>query len=395
MSDTVVRIAARGDGITSSGKFAAMTAPGDTVADGKLVAKGPHHQDPPCRHFPQCGGCQLQHLDDAAYAGFCEDRVRYALVQKELETDIRSAHLSPPKTRRRASLKAMNAGGRVLLGFNEGRSHRIVDMAECHVLHPDIFALLDPLRKLLGGPLKLERQGSAQMTLTDQGIDLGLAGVDSFGLEAAEALPVFAQQHGLARLTIDDGMGPEPRYEPQPVTITLSGVPVAFPPGAFLQATEDGEAALIAAAREAVGEGALLDLFAGLGTFSFALAQGRPVTAAEADRSAVLSLMGAAKRSSNDVTAEHRDLYRNPYQAKELEPFGAALLDPPRSGAQAQAEALAASAIRSIAYVSCNPDTFARDARILVDGGFSLDWVQPVGQFRWSTHVELCAAFTR
>lgn len=395
MSEEIVRIAARGDGITQSGKFVAGTAPGDTVDNGKLITKGPHHQQAPCQHFPKCGGCQLQHLDDESYGGFCEDRVRYALAQKDLQTEIRAAILSPPRTRRRTSLKAMKAGGRILIGFNEGRSHRIVDMAKCHILHPELFALVAPLRKLLGGPLKLEKQGAIQMTMTDQGIDLGLAGVDSFGLEAAEALPAFAAENSLARLTIDDGLGHEPRYEPQPVTITLSGQPVAFPPGAFLQATQDGEAALIAAAKEAAGEGPFLDLFAGLGTFSFVFAETADVTAVEADRNAILSVMAAAKRSNGAVAAEHRDLYRNPYQGKELAPYGTVLLDPPRSGAQAQAEALAQAGPTNIAYVSCNPDTFARDARILVDGGYALEWVQPVGQFRWSTHVELCAAFTR
>ncbi|NNC48002.1 MAG: class I SAM-dependent RNA methyltransferase [Sphingomonas sp.] len=395
MSEQIIRIAARGDGITASGKFVSGTAPGDTVDNGKIVAKGPHHQDPPCRHFPQCGGCQLQHLDDESYAAFCEDRVRYALMQKDLETTIRPAYLSPPRSRRRASLKAARIGKRIAIGFSESRSHRIVDMTECHILRPELFALIDALRGLLGGPLDMGRTAAIQMTMVDQGIDLTIAGVEADGLEAAEALPAFAEKYGLARLSLDEGLGPEPRFEPRPVTITLSGNAVAFPSGNFLQATEDCEAALLAAARDAAGQGPLLDLFAGLGTFSFGLADKGEVTAAEADRNAILSLMAAAKRTSSSISAQHRDLYRNPYQADELAPYATVVLDPPRSGAQAQCETLAQGGPANIAYVSCNPDTFARDAQVLVAGGYQLAWVQPVGQFRWSTHVELCAAFCR
>ncbi|MDQ3075033.1 MAG: class I SAM-dependent RNA methyltransferase, partial [Pseudomonadota bacterium] len=182
---------------------------------------------------------------------------------------------------------------------------------------------------------------------------------------------------------------PEPRYEPGPVTISLSGHRVAFPSGAFLQATADGEAALVAAVREAVGPASRpLDLFAGLGTFALAL--NGEVTAAEAARDAVLALMATRR-----VMAIHRDLYRRPFDPAELSPHDAVILDPPRSGALEQVRHLAASSVARIAYVSCNPATFARDAEILVAGGYSLGWVKPVGQFRWSTHVELASAFSR
>ena len=302
---------------------------------------------------------------------------------------FRAAHLSPPRTRRRASLRAMRAGGRVLIGFNAARSHDIVDMLECHVLEPRLFALVAPLRKLLGTMMAPKRSADVQLTLTDQGVDVALKGVTVDGLEAVEALTAFCERHRLARLTIDEGYGPEPRYEPGPVTITLSGTPVAFPSGAFLQATADGEAALVAAVREAVGGAQRpLDLFAGLGTFAMAL--GGAVTAAEAARDAVLAMMATRR-----VTAVHRDLYRRPYETAELAVHDAAVLDPPRSGAAEQVSRLATSTVARIAYVSCNPATFARDAEVLVAGGYRLDWVRPVGQFRWSTHVELAAAFSR
>lgn len=232
------------------------------------------------------------------------------------------------------------------------------------------------------------------MTVADQGVDLLISGVDPEGLAAAEAITDFALAHKLARFSIDEGYGPEPRWEPEPVTVTLSGVAVNLPEGAFLQATVDGEAALVGAVRGVVaGASHVADLFAGLGTFSFA-APGA-VVAVEGARDAILALQMAAKRTGRTVTAEHRDLYRRPLTAQDLSRFDAVIVDPPRAGAKEQVEALAASAVPVIAYVSCNPATFARDAKLLVDGGYRLEHIQPVGQFRWSTHVELAARFRR
>ena len=392
MSEPIVRIAARGDGVTASGRHIAFAVPGDLLLDDGTIEPGPGHQSPPCRHFPTCGGCQLQHLTDAAYADYCISRVAGALAQHGLATEIRAPHLSPPRTRRRATLRALKAGGRVLIGFNETGSNRVVDMMECHILHPRLFELLVPLRKLLATMLPHKRTAEIQLALVDQGPDLMLMGVEIEGLEAVEALTAFSERHRLARLAIDDGYGAEVRYEPRPATITLGQIPVPLPVGAFLPATDDGEAALVAAVCEAtVGARNTADLFAGLGTFALSL-EG-PVTAAEAGRGPVLALKSAAAAAGKTIVAEHRDLYRRPYDARELAAFDAVVLDPPRAGAQEQVRELAASAVPRIAYVSCNPATFARDAEILASGGYRLDWVRPVGQFRWSTHVELASAF--
>ncbi|MDP9424433.1 MAG: class I SAM-dependent RNA methyltransferase [Pseudomonadota bacterium] len=394
MSEPIVRIAARGDGVTAAGRHVAFAVPGDMLLDDGTLEKGPGHQAPPCRHFPECGGCQLQHLTDSAYADYCMVRVAGALAQHGLETEVRQPHLSPPRTRRRATLRALKAGGRVLIGFNEAGSNRIVDMAECHILHPRLFGLLAPLRSLLANILPAKRTGDVHLTLADQGPDVMLKGVEVAGLEAIEAVTAFCESTGLGRLSIDEGLGPEPRFEPQPVMVTLGGIAVPLPIGAFLQATEDGEAALVDAVREATaGAERTADLFAGLGTFALSL-DGQ-VTAAEASREAILSLKLASARAGKLVQTDHRDLYRRPYDAKELAAFEAVILDPPRAGAQEQVRELAASSVRCIAYVSCNPATFGRDAEILAKGGYKLDWVQPVGQFRWSTHVELAAAFSR
>ena len=370
--DPVVRLAARGDGATASGRFIPFAAPGDSVADDGSIVPGPHHSTPPCRHFPECGGCQLQHVDDEAYGDYLTDRIVSALA---------APSEAPP-------------GGQVLLGFNAQASHRIVDMRECHILHPQLFALVAPLRTLLAGLLSPRGGGEVRMTLAEQGPDLLLERIKVEGLAATEQVTAFAAEHRLARLAIDDGYGPQTLWEPEPVTIRLGPVSVPLPYGAFLQATAEGEAALVAAVADAMGEARIIaDLFAGLGTFALSL-PGR-IFAAEGARDAALALKSAANLAQRPVFVDHRDLFRRPLDREELARFEAVILDPPRAGAKDQVASLAASPVAKIAYVSCNPATFARDAATLIAGGYGLSWVKPVGQFRWSTHVELAACFER
>ena len=394
-AETIIRIASRGDGVTQSGRHFPLTAPGDLVAPDGSITAGPHRAVPPCRHFPECGGCQVQQLDDEAFAAFLVDRVASALAAQGLSIpEILPPHISPPNSRRRASLRAERRGKQMLLGFNAEASHRIIDMRECYILRPELFALVASLRKLMGELLGPRGGGGVRMTLADQGPDILLEKVAVEGLEANEALARFAETHKIARLALDDGFGAQTRWEPEPVTITLGGIPVALPHGAFLQATEEGEQALVVAVREAVGPARIVaDLFAGLGTFALSL-EGR-ILAAEGARDAALALKAAANRAQRQVFVDHRDLFRRPYDEKELGRFEAVVLDPPRAGAREQVPLLARSAVPRIAYVSCNPATFARDAKALIDGGCRLDWVKPVGQFRWSTHVELVACFSR
>lgn len=396
MNDIIVRVAARGEGVTADGRHAAFAAPGDTLAADGIVVAGPHHQVPPCRHFPTCGGCQLQHLYDESYAGFLTDRIAGALAAQRLKAPIRAPLLSPPRTRRRATLQAeaknRTGGGALQLGFSARASHDIVDLRECWILTPTLFALVAPLRKLLARALT----GRARVHLTelDQGVEVLVEGKLAEGLAVTEAITAFCAAHGLARFAIDDGIGAETRWEPEAVTIALGGVAVPFPAGGFLQATREGEAALVAAVREAVGAAMMTaDLFAGLGTFALSL-PGK-VYAAEAGRDAIFALKAGAAQAGRAVFAEHRDLFRRPLTSVECDRFQAIVLDPPRAGAKEQVAQLAASKVPVIGYVSCNPSSFARDAEVLCKNGFVLDWVQPVGQFRWSTHVELAARFSR
>ena len=413
-AEEIIRIAAKGDGVTASGRFAWGTAPGDLLhADGS-VERGPHHVDPPCRHFGRCGGCQLQQLDEASLADFVEARVSNASSAQELGAEhITPPHLSPLASRRRASLRAESSQGRVVIGYREARSHRLVELSECPVLRPEIVEILPALRKLLiklgqgqvapkakGKPGKhahAKLAADLELTVTDQGLDLGIKGLAAEGLALTELLLDFARDHALARLTLDAGYGPDTVWEPEPVTVTLSGVAVPFPPGAFLQATVDGEAALVAAAREwLAGSATVLDLFSGLGTFAFALAGPETkVLAAEAERAAHLACKAAAGRTGLPVHALHRDLFRNPLLPDELNRFAAVLLDPPRAGAREQVERIADSTVDRVVYISCNPASWAKDAAMLVDAGFRLAELRPVGQFRWSTHVELASLFLR
>ncbi len=402
MSDTseIVGLAAKGDGITADGKHVRRSVPGDRVSPDGEIMRGPHHIDPACQHFDKCGGCQLQHADDTVLANFVRDRVVNAAKGQGIEIgEVLDQHLSPPQSRRRATLHAMRMRGGAVLGYREAGSHRVVDLAECPVLVPQLTQLIAPLRAFVAeyGP---RANVDIALSLCDQGVDLGLTNFPLEGLEPTEAALDFAREHALARLSIDQGYGAETVWEPEPATITLSGQPVAMPAGAFLQATSDAQERLVGDAKEWLGEARLIaDLFSGLGTFAFALftdgPKGRKVLAVEADQAAHLACKSAASFTGGRVLAMHRDLFRNPLTAVELSGFDAVLLDPPRAGARSQVAQIAESELARCVYVSCNPSSWARDAAMLSEGGFKLSKVRPVGQFRWSNHVELVSLFER
>jgi 23S rRNA (uracil1939-C5)-methyltransferase len=394
----IVRIAAKGEGATADGRYAELAAPGDVIeADGSLT-KGPNHVEPPCRHFPACGGCQLQHLSESALATYVFDRaIGAAKGQDIVSGKVTPPHLSPANSRRRATLHAQGIGKRVVIGFREQGSHKIIDMRECHVLAPEMVAIVGALRTLLEGWGDRKLGVDVELAMADQGLSVGLKGLKVEGLKRTEALLDFSRDNELARLTIDSGYGPEGVWEPEPVTITLGGTAVSLPPGAFLQATRDGEAVLAQAAREWVGDApTVADLFSGLGTFAFALASATTkVLAVEAARDTHLACQSAARMNGRPVHCLHRDLFRNPLRVEELDRFAAVLLDPPRSGAQEQVDQIAASTVPRVVYISCNAASWARDAVRLIAGGYRLAEVRPVGQFRWSTHVELASLFVR
>lgn len=394
----IIRVAAKGEGQAEDGRYVALAAPGDILEQDGTLTRGPDHVDPPCRHFPTCGGCQLQHLSERALADYVFTRVEGAARGQGLEPPAaHPPHLSPPHTRRRATLHAQAIGKRVVIGFREQGSHKIVDMRECHVLVPEIFALVAPLRQLLEGWSDRKLAVDIDLVLADQGVAVGLSGVTADNLARTEALLDFARIHALARLTLDSGYGHESTWEPDPTTVTVGGTPVGLPSGAFLQATRDGEDTLTGAAREwLAGSATVADLFSGLGTFAFALAGPKTkVLAVEAARNAHLACQSAARSMGRPVHALHRDLFRNPLRTEELDRFAAVVLDPPRAGAKEQIDQIATSRVPKVCYISCNPASWAKDATVLIAGGYRLAELRAVGQFRWSTHVELASLFLR
>jgi 23S rRNA (uracil1939-C5)-methyltransferase len=396
-NDLIIRVAARGDGVTADGRYVAYAAPGDRIDEAGGLIHGDRHVTPICPHFMLCGGCQLQHLDDQALSTFVSERITHALATQGVKAaSIMPTHLSPNASRRRVALRSAFAGKNFQLGFSTEKSHRIIDIKQCDVMAPELFALLAPLRAFLEPFVDRNRQIQIKLALVDQGVDILIENWVANNLSRHEAISAFAQEHKLARLSLDEGYGPVPFWEPEPVTMSFDGVAVAYPPYGFVQATHDGEAALSAAVADIVGDAPVVaDLFSGLGTFALRLAATRKVYAAEAERGVIAGLQAAAGRAGRAVHAEHRDLFRRPLDPSELNRFGAVVLDPPRAGARDQVAQLAQSTVAKIAYVSCNPASFARDAKMLVEKGYQLQRIWPVGQFRWSSHVEMVGEFTR
>lgn len=399
MSDCnlIIRVAARGDGVTADGRYVAHSAPGDRLDPAGGLIHGPHHVAAPCRHFALCGGCQLQHLDEPSLGRFVSDRLVHALAAQHIEArQVMPVHLSPPHARRRIAVRSAWAGKQFQIGFSTEKSHRIIDLAQCDVMHPDLYRLLEPLRKFLAPRVDRKRQLQIKLALVEQGTDMLIENWTADDLASHEALSEFASANTLARLSLDEGYGPTTFYEPEPVRVTLGGVAVGYPPYGFLQATPDGEAALVAAVDSILGDAATVaDLFAGLGTFSLSLNRSRRYYAAEADLAPITALQQAGARAGCGLFTEHRDLFRRPLSAAELNKFDAIILDPPRAGAKEQIAELARCNVATIAYVSCNPSSFARDAKQLIGGGYALCRVWPVGQFRWSSHIEIVGEFKK
>jgi 23S rRNA (uracil1939-C5)-methyltransferase len=396
-NDLIIRVAARGDGVTADGRYVAHAAPGDRLDPSGGLIFGPHHVGPPCAHFELCGGCQLQHIDEQSLGNFVTDRVVHALATQHVEAQqVMPVHLSPAHTRRRIAVRSAWAGKQFQLGFSTEKSHRIIDLQQCDVMQPILFNLLEPLRKFLASRVDRKRQVQIKLAVVDQGVDVLIENWTAEDLDSHEALSEFAVSNNIARLSLDEGYGPTAFYEPEPVTVTLGGVPVGYPPYGFLQATPDGEAVLVAAVEAILGDAKLVaDLFAGLGTLALSLDPSRKYYAGEADLEPITNLKQAAARAGRSVFTEHRDLFRRALSVEELNKFDAVILDPPRAGAKEQISQLADSSVAKIAYVSCNPSSFARDAKRLIEGGYSLKRVWPVGQFRWSSHIEMVGEFLK
>ena len=408
MTFTIDRLGHLGHGITQGpsgpiyvqsvlpGEVVEGRVAGDRLEDLRILTPSALRVKPPCAHARTCGGCQLQHAADDFVSAWKRDVVCTALLAQGLSPDVvrERVQISPTRSRRRATLAARRTKGGTLIGFHARGSDLVIPVPNCILLHPDLMAALPAVAALtaLGGSRSAEMAVTLTQSLT--GLDVQVEGGKPLDSALRMELARATEAHGLARLT----WGVE--------TVALRAVPevaigksrVQVPPAAFLQATAEGEAALLSGVKAALGpQKRVVDLFAGLGTFALPLAEEAELHAVEGEAALVAALDKAARGTMGlkRISVEKRDLFRRPLEPDELKAATGVVIDPPRAGAEAQASCLARSAVPAIAMVSCNPATFARDARILTAGGYVLDWVQVVDQFRWSHHVELVACFHR
>ncbi|MDO9588268.1 MAG: class I SAM-dependent RNA methyltransferase [Brevundimonas sp.] len=409
---TISRVGGQGDGIaeTAAGPvFAPLTLPGETVRgevrDGRLeaveiVVASPDRIPPVSPHYGDCGGCSLQHWAAGPYLAWKREQVRLALAREGIDTDIEPTVASPPGTRRRLALHARRgADGRVLLGFKARKSWRLVEVTACPVADPRLVAAFPALARVAEAFLEHPKSApTLHVTATLTGLDVDVTGVErrSGGLSRDAQMQAIeaAAAAGLARLSLAGEtlvMERQPRVAFGPATVPL-------PPGGFLQAVPEAEAAMVERAVAAVqGAKKIADLFCGAGTFTFPLATVAPVLAADASAAGIAALKAGIGSGSGmkSITAEARDLFRCPLAPYDLRGCDAVVLDPPRAGALEQTKQITQSKAAVVVYVSCNPVTFARDARALIDAGFALERVTPVDQFLWSAHVELVGVFRR
>jgi len=404
---TIRRLGAGGDGIADGPVFVAGALPGERVraiAAGKdrtraveILAPSPDRVTPPCKWFGTCGGCSVQHLAEPAYAAWKVGLLTAALAARGLDVTpaplLRVAHA----TRRRAEFGALRTPSGVAMGFHAEGSDALVDIDACLLLVPELAKLLPALRAFLGTYLRSDERADLHVTAADNGIDLLVTGRNPDTRKRAE-FANFAAANGIVRVAWRRERGDTPEIVAlhEAPRVTFAHVAVAFPPGAFLQASRAAELVLSAEVAASVGRAKrTVDLYAGLGTFTFPLT-GR-VHAVEGDKAAIAALESAARGAfrAGRTTAEARDLERRPLLPEELADYDAAIFDPPREGAAEQAAHLARSDVPVVVAVSCNPATFARDARTLVDGGYTLTRVVPVDQFVWTGHLELVAVFAK
>ena len=405
-SFTIKRLGHQADGIadgpngdiyvpfTLPGEVVQGVLSGDRLTDMRVLTSSPDRIKPPCVHFKTCGGCALQHVSDAFLATWKIEVVKTALTAQGLSARFLPIETSPPQSRRRATFSARRTKKGTMVGFHGRASDSLVEISGCQLLHPDLIAGLPAFAAITRIGATRSASISLAVTQSENGLDVDVKQAKPTDGPMLMELGALTERLKLARLswngeTIASRIAPTQRF--QTATVTP-------PPDAFLQATAHGQAALTKAVLAAIGPAKrVADLFAGCGTFTLPLAKLAEVHAVESDAAALAALDVGWRKAVGlkTITTQTRDLFRRPLEPSELDRFDAVVLDPPRAGAKAQVEALATSKVPCIAAVSCNPVTFARDAATLIAGGYRLDWVQVVYQFRWSPHVELVGSFTR
>ncbi len=400
---TIDRLGHLGDGIAAGPVFVPGALPGEVVEGEvtgermqapRIVTPSPDRVRAACPHYRACGGCMLMHASDGFVAGWKQDVVRAALSGQGLEAPVRSITTSPPMSRRRAAFSGRRTRKGVVVGFHGRASDTVVAIPGCLLLRRELLAAVPVMEEITAIGASRKGELTLTATLTEGGIDLALTGGKPLESGLFSALAAIAGRAGLARLTWEG----EAVMTARPPVQRFGRAMVLPPSGGFLQATREGEAALSGLVAEAVGTARrVADLFAGSGTFALPLAETAEVHAVEGEALAMAALDAGWRRATglHRVTTEIRDLFRRPLLPEELRDFDAVVIDPPRAGAEAQCAEIARSGVPVVAMVSCNPVTFARDARIISQGGYGLDWVEVVDQFRWSPHVELVARLSR
>lgn len=398
---TIDRLGQQGDGVARGPLFVPLTLPGEVVSgtlsgdalvDVTIDTPSPDRVKAPCPHFRSCGGCQLQHASDDLVATWKRDLVVTALAVHGIDTDVRATLTSPDRSRRRASFAARRTKKGAMVGFHARKSDAIIPVPNCILVTPALVKAA-PLAEALA-VAGASRKGVLSVTMTDsiEGLDVAVTGGKPLDGPLRIALAGLCEAYRLARLTWEDeliGMRVPPAQR-------FGRARVVPPPGAFLQATEHGQETLTDLVQQIVGQAkSVADLFAGCGTFALPLAANAEVRAVEGSRDMVAALDAGWRQAEGlkRIRTETRDLFRRPLLPDELAKFDAVVIDPPRAGAAAQMAELAVARPPVIAHVSCNPQTFARDAATLISAGYVLEWVQPVDQFRWSAHVELVGSF--
>jgi 23S rRNA (uracil1939-C5)-methyltransferase len=399
----ILRLGHHGDGIAEGPVFAPITLPGEVVTGDlsgqalrnvRVVTPSDQRVAPPCRHFKSCGGCQLQHASDSFVAEWKQGVVQSALAAHGISTEWKPIHTSPAQSRRRATFAARRTKKGAMAGFHGRASDVIVEVPDCKLVEPALLEALPIVEQLAVIGTSRKAALAVSVTQVREGLDISVTQGKPLDGPLRQELAQLCASAGLVRLTWDD----EVIAMSTPPTLRFGKADVTPPPGAFLQATRDGEEALLRAVREAVGDRSpVVDLFAGCGTFTLPLADTSEILAVEGEAEMIAALDQGWRRAKGlkPVRSLVRDLFRRPLLPDELAKAQAVVIDPPRAGAEAQVAELVRAAVPRIAYVSCNPVTFARDAATLINGGYSLDWVQVVDQFRWSSHVELAGCFTR
>ncbi|RDJ20510.1 class I SAM-dependent RNA methyltransferase [Bosea caraganae] len=403
---TITRLGQRGDGIaeTPAGQvFVPYALPGETVRavrDGEraqlveILAPAESRVAAICPLFTRCGGCAAQHMADAFYRDWKRQQVVTALARAGIEAPVAEIVDAHGAGRRRVTFHARFEGGGMLVGFMAARSHGLIAVETCPVLAPGLERAPAVAQMLANRMASSNKPLDLQITASDAGLDVDIRGHGPAGDKLRLALTQTAERLDLARLA----MHGEIIVERRPPLQLMGKAHVAPAPGGFLQATAEGEERIAALVSAAIPKAKrVADLFAGCGPFSFRLAERMQVHAVEGEKAAILSLLRAAGATQGlkPISAEQRDLFRRPLLEHELNGFDAVILDPPRAGAEAQVKRIAASKLATVVYVSCDVGSFARDAALLIAGGYALEGVTPVDQFRYSAHIELVGVFRR